>query len=62
MRKTKFQVVLISYPQAVSVDYLGLSEAEPIPLVAWTSGPNCHEESEFVAILASPSGYQKGWH
>lgn len=61
IRKTKFRVVLIPYQQAAPVDYLELSVFEPIPLVTWTNGPDCYEESEFVTILGGPSGYEKGW-
>lgn len=62
IRKTKFHLVLISYLQTVSVNYLQLSLAEPTPLVTWTRGPNCHEEFELVAVLTGPLGHQKRRH
>lgn len=53
MSNTKSQVGLIPYLWEEPVNDLGLNVAEP---VTGLSGPVCHDEFEFVAILVGPSG------
>lgn len=50
-RETKFQVVLVSYSQAMPGDYLKPSTVEPNTLVTWTRAPENHDKFEFVVIF-----------